>query len=125
MSALRLWSIGLVLGVAAILVLPYTFSLYGVPFLLAIGLAVTAAVLRPRPAGAAGYLTATGAGWLLWLQPTGEQCADLNRQPNASCQMGDSSFLLWAGVLLIGAGLALTARLFVATRPSGTRVLDP
>ena len=121
MPALRLWSIGLVLGVASILVLPYTFSLYGVPLLLAIGLAVTAAVLRPRPAGAAGYLTAAGAGWLLWLQRTGEQCADLNRQPNASCQMGDNSFLVWVGVLLIGAGLALTARPFMATRSGSTR----
>ena len=41
MSTFRLWAVGLVLGVAASLVLPYTFSYYGVPLLVAIGLAVT------------------------------------------------------------------------------------
>ena len=117
-SALRLWSIGLVLGVAATLVLPYSFSYYGVPLVIAIGLAVTAAVLRPRPAGAAGYLTAVGALWLLTLQRTTEQCAELNRQPNASCQMGDNSLLILVGLLLLGAALALTALLFVSRTPS-------
>lgn len=118
MSPFRLWAIGVVLGVAAALVLPYTFSLYGVPLLVAIGLAVTAALLRPRPAGSAGYLTAVGALWLLTLQRTTEQCAELNRQPNASCQMGDNSLLVLVGLLLLGAGLALTALLFVSLRPS-------
>jgi hypothetical protein len=118
MSPFRLWAIGVVLGVAAALVVPYTFSYYGVPFLVAIGLALTAALLRPRPAGSAGYLTAVGALWLLTLQRTTEQCAELNRQPNASCQMGDNSLLVLVGLLLLGAGLALTALLFVSRRPS-------
>lgn len=118
MSALRLWVVGTVLGVAAGLVLPYTFSYYGVPFLVAIALAVTAALLRPRPAGSAAYLTAVGVLWLLTLQRTSEQCAQLNRQTNASCQMGDNSVLVLVGVLLLGAGLALTALLFVSRRPS-------
>lgn len=115
MRHLRPWSTGLVLGVAAVLVLPYTFALYGLPLLLAIGLAMKAVVL-PRPAGAAGFLTAVGLGWLLWLQRTTEQCADLNRSPNASCQMGDNSLVLWMGVLLLGSGLALTAFLSVQRR---------
>jgi hypothetical protein len=118
MSAFGLWSIGLVLGVVASLVLPYTFSYYGLPLVIAIGLAVTAAVLRPRPAGAGGYLTAVGALWLLTLQRTTAQCDELNRQPNASCQMGDNSLLVLVGVLVIGAGLALTTLLVVSRRPS-------
>lgn len=116
MLTFRLWSIGLVLGAAAALVLPYTFALYGVPFVLAIGLAVTATVLRPRPAGAAGFLIPVGADWLLSLQRATEQCADINLQPNTSCQMGDNSLLVVIGLLLLGCGLALTAFLILSPR---------
>src|SRR5205809_6518363 len=97
--------------------LPYTFSFYGVPWLVAIGLAVTAALLRPRPAGSAGYLSAVGALWLLTLQRTTEQCAELNRQPNTSCETGDNSVLVLVGLLLLGAGLALTALPLMSRRP--------
>ena len=114
---MRVWAFGSVLGVVAGLVLPYTFSLYGVPLLVTVGLAVWAAVLRPRPAGSAGCLTAVGALWLLWLQRATEQCAEFNRQPSASCQTGDNSLLSWVGVLLLGAGLALSALLFLARSP--------
>lgn len=124
MRQLRPWSTGLVLGVAAVLILPYTFALYGVPLILAIGLAVKATVL-PRPAGGAGFLTAVGAGWLLWLQRTTEQCADLNRSPNASCQTGDNSLLLWVGLLLLGSGLALTAFLSVQRTPRNPTTPTP
>ena len=121
MPALRTWFVGLILGVVAALVLPFTFALYGVPFIVAVGLAITAVVLRPRPAGAAGFLIAVGAGWLLALKGAADQCADMNRLPDTSCQMGDNSLVMMLGWLLLAAGAALTAYLVTShrTRRSG------
>lgn len=118
MPTFRIWTIGLALGAAAALALPYTFALYGVPLVLAVGLAVTATFLRPRPAGAAGFLIPVGAGWMLTLKRATEQCADINLQPNASCQMGDNSLLVVVGLLLLGCGLALSAFLILSPRRS-------
>ncbi len=75
MLSFRLWSIGLLLGAVAALVVPYTFALYGLPLVVAVGLAVAATVARPRPAGAAGFLLTTGAGWSITLQRAAELLA--------------------------------------------------
>jgi len=75
---------GVVLGATAAFILPYTFALYGVPFVLAIGLSVVATVIRPRPAGLAGFLIPVGAGWLIALWRATEQCVEMNRQKDAS-----------------------------------------
>lgn len=107
-GAIIAWLEGLILGVVADLVLPYTFALYGVPVLLAIALAVTATFLRPRPSGLAGFLIVVGADWLLALKGATDQCAETNRLPNTSCQMGDNSLLMLLGWLLLVAGVALT-----------------
>ena len=119
MPVLRTWFRGLILGMVAALVLPLTFALYGVPFIFAIGLAITAVVLRPRPAGAAGFLIGVGAGWLLALNGAADQCADMNRLPNTSCQMGDNSLVMMLGWLLLAAGVALTAYLVTLRRTRG------
>ncbi len=74
----------MVLGATAAFILPYTFALYGVPFVLAIGLSVVATVIRPRPAGLAGFLIPVGAGWLIALWRATEQCVEMNRQKDAS-----------------------------------------
>ena len=116
MSRFRLWISGLLLGVVANGVIPFTWALYGLPLLLAIGLAVLAALARPRPAGLAGFLLPVGAGWLLTLRGAVESCAEVNRQPNASCQMGDNSTDALVGVLLLGAGFALSALVLRSAR---------
>src|SRR2546422_3898230 len=85
MSSRRAWSIGVVLGATAAFILPYTFALYGLPLVLAIGLSVLATVIRPRPAGLAGFLIPVGAGWLIALWRATEQCIEMNRQRDAAC----------------------------------------
>ena len=94
------WLLGLVGGAVALAVTVLMFPL-------GIAMVVAIALLRPRPLPAAGGCVAWGAGFLIEMRRAEEACAAFNRQPNASCTMGDNTpfFLVGAAVLVLGAAL--------------------
>lgn len=94
-----MWILGFIAGLAALVIMDCMF-------LLGIAAVVVVALLRPRPAAAAGV--AWGAGFLIVLWQAAERCAVFNRQPNASCTSGDNSPFAILGIAVLALGLLLT-----------------
>jgi len=101
-TALRMWVIGLVAGAAAMALLAFMAPL-------GITAMVVVALVPPRPAAAGGVSIAAGAGFLLALWSAADRCVAFNRQPQASCTMGDNTTFALVGILLLGIGIALSA----------------
>lgn len=78
-----MWLLGLVAGVAAMGLLDFVA-------VLGIAAVVVVALLRPRPAAADGVSIGAGAGNLFALWSAADRCAPFNRQPQASCTMGET-----------------------------------
>ena len=98
----KMWILGAIAGVAALFVTVFIFPL-------GIALVVIVAFLRPRPAATAGVCMAWGATFLIVMWQAADRCAALNRQPNASCTMGDNTPFAIAGVAVLVLGILFTA----------------
>lgn len=94
--------IGIVAGAAAMALLGFVAPL-------GIAAIVVVALWRPRPAAAGGVSIAVGVGFLLALWSAADRCVAFNRQPQASCTMGDNTTFALVEALLLGLGIALSA----------------
>ena len=101
-----MWIVGFIAGVLALAITVFLSPL-GFP----VGIAIVAlvALLKPRPAAAGGVCLAWGAGFLVVIWKAAESCAALNRQPNASCTMGDNTPFAATGIAVLVLGIVLTA----------------
>jgi hypothetical protein len=104
-----MWILGFVAGVAAMVV-----TVFLVP--LGIALVVVVALLRPRPAAAGGVCVAWSGAFLFAMWQAAERCAAFNRQPNASCTMGDNTPFAAAGIAVLLLGIVLTTYAVWRTR---------
>lgn len=87
-------------------------------FPLGIALFGLTAFIQPRPAAMAGACVAWGAGFVVAMWLSEERCAQFNRQPNASCTMGDNTVFAIAGLAVLVVGVALTVYAGVRLRAS-------
>jgi hypothetical protein len=96
-----MWILGFIAGAATLVVME---------FLVPVGIALLVVVcfLRPRPAAAGGACVAWGVAFLIVMWQAAERCAAFNRQPHASCTMGDSTPFAITGVAVLALGLVLT-----------------
>jgi hypothetical protein len=111
LSTTRSWLLGFISGVAALIVTD-------VMFVLGVALVALTAMLRPRPAAAAGVCVAWGGGFLFVLRQAAERCAEFDRRPNAGCTMGDNSPFLIVGLAVLALGVVLTLYAVVRARSS-------
>jgi hypothetical protein len=104
-----MWILGFIAGLAALVIIEFMF-------VLGVAAVVVVSLLRPRPAAAAGVCVAWGAGFLMVIWQAAERCAAFNRQPHASCAMGDNAPFAAAGLAVLALGLLLTAYLMMQAR---------
>jgi len=104
-----MWILGFVAGLAAVVVIHFMF-------VLGVAIVVIVSLIRPRPAAAAGVCFAWGLGFLVVLKQAADRCVEFNRQPNASCTMGDNTPFAAAGIAVLLLGIVLTAYAVWRTR---------
>jgi uncharacterized membrane protein (DUF485 family) len=95
------WVVGLIGGAEALVITIFVFPL-------GIALVVLTAFIRPRPAALAGASVAWGAGFIVAMKQAADRCAEINRQPNASCTMGDNTPFAAVGIAVFVVGVLLT-----------------
>jgi hypothetical protein len=104
-----MWILGFIAGLATVVVTEFLFTL-------GIAMMVVVSLLRPRPAAAGGACVAWGGAFLIAMWQAADRCAAFNRQPNASCTMGDNTPFAIVGVAVLALGLALSAYAILRAR---------